>query len=257
MFETSVVPAQARASRGRIGLLTASIVAHSAIVLGGVAVSIASVNFPAVAPDEYRAAPIFDSVRIPPPLGNPNGGGPQPAQPVAAKPVATKPNQITAPSAVPETVIPVADAPVQGTGDATTNATGTATEPGPVGVPWGEPNSIGDLDAPPAPIDIPVQVETKVYQAHEVKAPVLLHKVEPRYPQIASRTGLTATVVVRCIIDKNGRVRDAEVVVPAPFATFDAAVLDAIQHWRFTPGAVRGQAVDSYFNLTVRFSVKR
>lgn len=255
MFETSVIHAQARAARGRFGLLTASIVAHTAVVFGAVAVSIASVDFPAVAPDEYRVAPVFVPVRIPPPLGNPNGGAqPKPAQPTQPKTVAPPPNQITAPPIVPDTVMPVASAPT-GSGDENANTTGTV--PGPVGELWGTEDSIGDLDAPPAPIAAPVQAEKKVYQPHEVRAPVLLHRVEPRYPQSLIQTRMSATVVVRCVIDKNGRVRDPEVIVPASMPPFNAEVLRVVTQWRFTPGSMRGQAVDSYFDLTVRFNVTR
>jgi protein TonB len=255
MFETSVVQAQGRKARGRFGLLTASIITHTAVVFGAVAVSIASVDFPKVAPDEYRVAPAFVPVRIPPPLGDPNGGAPpKPVQPVASKPVAP-PTQITAPPNIPETVTPLASAS-DVTGDEGTNPSGTV--PGPIGVPWGEKDSIGDLDAPPASsIVTPASLEEKVYQPHEVKAPVLLHRVEPRYPQMLIRTGMSATVVVRCIIDRNGHVQNAQVVVPASMPPFNTEVLRVVTQWRFTPGSVRGQAVDSYFDLTVRFNVKR
>ncbi|MEO8381113.1 MAG: energy transducer TonB [Acidobacteriota bacterium] len=254
MFETSVVQAQGTKARGRFGLLTASIIAHTAVAFGAVAVSIASVDFPITAPDEYQLPPVVMTVRIPPPLGNPNGGAPpKPAQPAPVKPAAP-PAGITAPPTIPDTVTPVAsESPVSG--DANPNPSGT--EPGPIGVPWGQKDSIGDLDAPPVPIGVPVQVEEKIYQPYEVKAPVLLRRVEPRYPQSLVRTGLSATVVVRCIIDKNGHVQNPEVIVPASMPPFNGEVMRVISQWRFTPGSVRGQAVDSYFDLTVRFAVTR
>lgn len=255
MFETSVVTVQGRRSKGRIGLFTASILAHSAIVLGAVGVSIASVDFPRVAPHEYRVAPQFS---VPPPLGNPNGGrAPAPPRP-AATPVPPRPDVITAPPSVPETITTHSEPPATnpGDGESSGDATGSGTEPGPVGVPWGQPDGVGDLNAPPGPIEVP-QVEEKIYQAHEVKAPVLVHRVEPRYPAIASRAGMTATVVVRCIIDRNGRVRDPETLVSAPIAAFNASVLDAVSRWTFKPGTVGGQPVDSYFTLTVQFTFKR
>lgn len=219
------------------------------------AVSIASVNFPAVAPDENRAAPVYTPVRIPPPLGNLNGGAqPKPAQPVAAKPVAPPPGDV-APQVIPENVTPLESAS-NSTSDESRNPGGTV--PGPVGVEWGEKNSIGDLDAPPAPpIAEPLQVETRVYEPSEVKAPVLLRRVEPRYPQMLINTRMSATVVVRCVIDRNGHVQNPQVVVPASMPPFNDEVLRVVSQWRFTPGSVRGQAVDSYFDLTVRFAVTR
>ncbi|HEX8618047.1 MAG TPA: TonB family protein [Thermoanaerobaculia bacterium] len=256
MFETSMVRAQAQTA-GRVSLLTMSLVAHSTVILGAIAFSLASVDFPTNAPDEFALAPFIASVRIPPPLGNPNGGAPKP-QPPAVKSAATppvQPNQPTAPSQIPND-IPTVDAPSTAsttTGTGEPNATGTV--PGPVGVPWGTKDSVGDLDAPPAPATNATPVEEKIYEAHEVKAPVLLHRIDPPYPPQLVKTRIPALVVVRCVIDKNGRVRDPQ-IVRAALPPFNAAVLDAVQQWRYTPGSRNGIAVETYLTLTVTFSVK-
>lgn len=256
MFETSVVRARTQAATGRFSLLSVSIVAHTAMVFGAVAVSVASVDFPAIAPNEYSRAPAFAAIQIPPPLGNPDGGArPQTAQqqPAPQRPVPS--NQITAPVTVPETVTPV-DAPSDGSGDAGAHSGGTV--PGPIGVPWGTEHSIGDLDAPPL-VNVPVQpaIEEKIYQSHEVVAPILVRRVDPRYPPVLMRTGVPATVVVRCVIDKTGNVRDAEVVVPASMPPFNAEVLSVLPQWRYKPATYGGRPVDSYLMLTVHFAVKR
>lgn len=256
MFETSVVRARTQAATGRFSLLSVSVVAHTAMVFGAVAVSVASVDFPAIAPDEYSRAPAFEAIQIPPPLGNPDGGArPQAAQQQQPPPRPAPVNQITAPATVPDTVTPV-DAPSNGSGDAGANPGGTV--PGPIGVPWGTENSIGDLDAPPL-IDVPAQpqVEERIYQPHEVVAPVVVRRVDPRYPPAFMRTGVAVTVIVRCIIDKNGNVRDAEVVVPAPMAPFNAEVLSVLPQWKYKPATYAGRPVDSYLMLTVHFAVKR
>jgi protein TonB len=223
-------------------------------VVGAVAVSIASVDFPAVAPNEYSRAPVFATVQIPPPLGNPNGGARPQTQP-AVKPPAPQPtNQVTAPATVPETVTPLESS---GTGDANTNPSGTVE--GPTGVPWGTEHSIGDLDAPPVVDVVPAQprVEERIYQPHEVVAPVLVRKIDPRYPTQFQRVGVSVTVVVRCIIDKNGNVRDADVVVPSLMAPFNAEVLNVLPQWKYKPATLAGRPVDSYLMLTVHFAVKR
>ena len=256
MFETSVVRARTQAATGRFSLLSVSVVAHTAMVFGAVAVSVASVDFPAIAPDEYSRAPAFAAIQIPPPLGSPDGGArPQAAQQQQPPPRPAPVNQITAPATVPDAVTPV-DAPSNGSGEADANPGGTV--PGPIGVPWGTENSIGDLDAPPL-IDVPAQpqVEERIYQPHEVVAPVVVRRVDPRYPPAFMRTGVSVTVVVRCIIDKNGRVRDAEILKHGPMAPFDQSVLDTVTTWRYTPGSLNGIAVDTYLNVTVHFAVKR
>lgn len=256
MFETSTIRAQAQVATGRLSLLSVSVIAHTAILVGAVAVSIASVDFPATAPDEYARAPFFQAVQIPPPLGTPNAG-PKPRQPESQPVQKPSVNQVTAPSALPDTVKPV-DSPTSGTGDVNTNSnpgTGEGTE----GVPWGVEKSIGDLDAPPVVDAPPVQAqpEERIYQSYEVVAPVLLAKVEPRYPPALLRAAPAATVVVRCIIDKSGNVRDPEVIVPASLAPFNAEVLRVVSQWRYKPATFGGRSVDSYLTLTVHFAVKR
>jgi len=255
MFETSVIRAQARPARSRLAVLITSVVAHSAVVIGTVAISIASTSFPEAAPREYQRAPVFAVVQIPPPLGNPNGGArPQTAQPQQPqKPPAS--NVVTAPSTVPDHVQTATEVPLSGNADPNANATGTV--PGPIGVADGVPESFGDPNAVPLVNAIPVaQPENRIYDASEVVAPVLMQRVEPRYPSVFLRTGVSATVVVRCVIDKNGNVRDAEVLVPG-LPPFNAEVLRVVSQWKYKPATFGGRAVDSYLNLTVHFAVKR
>jgi periplasmic protein TonB len=253
MFETSVIQARAQAAGGRLSLLTMSVIAHSAVIVGAIAFSIASVEFPTTAPDAYEDAPTFESVRIPPPLGDPNGGKPkEPEQQKQAVTPPPAPTQITAPSTVPETVTPVAT-PSSGSTDSGPLSSGTV--PGPIGQPYGVKDSIGDVDAPPA-IPAAPPVENKIYQPYEVKAPVLVRKVDPVYPQMFVHAGIAATVVVRCIIDKNGHVRDAQISLSGK-KPFDDAVIAAVQQWRYNPASLRGEAVDSYLDVTVHFTVRR
>lgn len=253
MFETSVIQGQPRAAGGRLSLLTISIIAHSAVIIGAVAFSIASVDFPLSAPDEFAQAPMFLPVLVPPPLGVQNGGAvrqPEPARPVTPPPQPPS-NQITAPGTVPDTVTAAAT-PSTGTANTTGDPNATSTEP--LGVPWGTKDSLGDLDAPPGIVDAQPRPE-KIYEVSEVIAPVGLFRPAPPYPPSLIKTRLSAVVVVRCVIDKNGHVRDPQVIVPATMDPFNKAVVAAVQRWRFTPGSLNGQAVETYLSLTVKFSV--
>lgn len=252
MFETSVVHAEV--VKGRYSLLTVSLIAHSAVVVGALAFSVASVDFPTAAPNEFALAPTTLVLRVPPPLGDPNGGRrPETPKPEAPKPQPQTPSQITAPPAIPDTVT-TAQPQLPGAGENSGPSSGTGTVDGPVGVPWGVKDSLGDLDAPPV-TTTQAPVEEKIYEVHEVKAPVPIVKTQPQYPTVLLKTKQRATVIVRCVIDKNGRVRDPQVIVPAAMAPFNDAVLRAVQQWRYTPGSRNGQAVDTYLNVTVHFAV--
>jgi protein TonB len=252
MFETSVIREGVAGSRRRASLLSISVIAHTLVIVASITAGIASVKFPAQPPDEYELAPIPVAVPLPPtPQGNPNGGGrPQQAVPKPQTPPPS--NQLTAPSTVPDTIQPVESSSGEQTDP---SGTGTGQVAGPVGDPNGVPGSISTDTSAPIPA-VPEVVEDRIYQASEVKAPVLIHRVEPRYPTTMIHAGMPATVGVRCIIDKNGNVRDAQVVV-ASLPPFNNAVIEAVKQWRFTPGSLRGQAVNTYLDLTVNFAVKR
>lgn len=250
MFETSVVQARAQVAGGRYSLLTISLIAHSAVIVGIVAFSIASVEFPVAAPDAYEDAPSFLPVVVPPPLGRPDGGRQAEPQQQRQAAVPVRPVQDAAPNQLPDEVIPVETA-----SNVTSDATGPATgETGPFGDPDGVKGSVADPNG--IVTDIAPPVEQKIYQPHEVRAPVLLHRVDPAYPQVFVRAGIPATVVVRCVIDKNGQVRSPEVIVSGR-KPFDDAVIAAVQQWRYTPASLRGVAVDSYLDVTVNFTLRR
>lgn len=254
MFETSVIQGQPSVAAGRLSLLTISIVAHSAVVVGAIVVSIASVDFPSMAPDEFAQAPTFLPVLVPPPLGVLQGGAVKPAE--ASKPAAPppqpQPNQVTAPSAVPDDVPQLEPASTGPSTPGTGVPGATSTEP--LGVPWGVKDSVGPLDGPPGVVQAAPEVE-KIYEAHEVKAPVGIYRPAPPYPPLLIKAKMPATVVVRCVIDKNGRVRDPQITLPARMAPFNESVLATVTKWRFTPGSLNGEAVETYLSLTVHFSV--
>ncbi|HEX3577637.1 MAG TPA: energy transducer TonB, partial [Thermoanaerobaculia bacterium] len=63
---------------------------------------------------------------------------------------------------------------------------------------------------------------------------------------------MNGTVVVECIIDKTGRVREAH-VLSSTSTMFNQSAVDAVQQWHFVPGSLHGSAVDTIFDLTVTF----
>lgn len=249
MFETSMVLAAKGPTGRRIGLLTASLTAHTALVIGAIVLSVASTEFPQEAPGEST---VYRPVAAPPLLGTPGGGAP-PRQAVTPPPPPRQqpapPSPITAPPAVPNDV-PEAEGPPGAPG---TTPSGEGLNEGPIGVPGGDPHGAGDLQTPPSVVQAPPA--ERIYEVGSgVTPPVAIHKVQPPYPPSMVRIGMPATVVVRCVIDRNGRVRDPQVVVPA-MQPFNEEVVRAVRQWRFRPGSLNGQAVEVYLELKVHFSV--
>lgn len=250
MFDTSIVRSRAATAPRQASLFTASLIAHATAVLAAIALSVASVEFPVTAPDEYALAPVPIAVRIPPPLGTPEGGPRRSVTPAVERQT-IRPAEPVAPALVPDVVAPVEPmepAGGRGTGETSSDPAGGGT----LGVPWGVEGGMGDAgptieETPPA---------GAIYEiGGEVKAPVAVYRVEPPYPRSLLPTRMAATVVVRCVIGMDGRVRDP-LIVSGSLPPFNEAVMAAVRQWRFTPGSLRGNAVETWFDLTVRFSAR-
>lgn len=247
MFDTSLVRAHAVAAPRRITLL-ASFLIHSVAVVGAVALTLASTQLPANPPKQSDLYRPVDPPAIPPlPLGQRQAPRPQVTTPAKPKPVIA-PQQITA---VPDQAPVVLDAPVSNAMPASAADTGKAGR-GPIGDPSGRPDGV---DLGQAASTGPAGPGIYTPGAAGVTSARVISRVEPRFPQALIRGVRMATVVVRCVIGKDGRIHDPEVVTSS-FPPFNAAVIDALNQWKFVPGMMHGQPVDTWFELTVRFQVR-
>lgn len=246
MFETSQVHARALSSARHARFFTASIAVHSLAIVGAVIASVASIDFPSHAPDQLAALQLVARVDLPP-------AGPRAAAPSRPQAATQPPRQQTAPVA-PES-IPDEVTPLENSG-----AVNSDTLAGDEGRAAGEKDGVTDG----IPGGIPeegngVTTGTPVHEGPlvvggEVLAPRVLTRVTPEFPAIAARAGMKGVVVVECIIDRQGNVRDAR-VLHSPFSAFEHSALSAVRQWKFAPGTYRGNPVATIFNLTVTFSV--
>jgi protein TonB len=250
MFETSVVRERVIGAERRMGLVTASVALHSLIIIAAIAVSLTNSGFPNHAPNQseiFRPIPV---VSLPEPLGHPRAAVAQPAaKPAAVHPMQAAPPMNVAPQNVPD-AIPQVAAPQSAATD-----TGGSANVGDdrIGVPWGDPNSV-DIGQSHTQQVAP-DATGPLYVTGDVKPPVAIHRVEPVYPAALVRAKVSGTVKLLCVIDKEGNVRNPQ-VISSTFAAFDQSAIDAVQKWRFVAGSLRGRAVDTYFELTVRFTAR-
>jgi len=167
---------------------------------------------------------------------------PAPRAPTAPKtpprPVEETP-KFTAPVEVPEQVKPDAgiDLGVQG------------GVPGGVegGVPGGVVGGVvgGLPDAPP-----PVQA---VRVGGVIKEPKKLKHVPPNYPDIAKQARVQGVVILECTISPQGKVTDVKVLRGIPL--LDAAAIDAVKQWVYTPTLLNGVPVPVIMTVTVNFKL--
>lgn len=246
MLEHAIIASSDK--KKRILVLPISIGAHILLIAVAVWAGVWNVGVPENPPAQGWTLVIGVAPAIPPPAP------PPPAEPAQSDP---QPVQQTPVEPVTPTIVPfeVPDIPVTPVTGGETGAGERGGEPGgveggtPGGVVGGEPGGMlggggtGQGDGP-------------LVVGGDVKAPVTIRRVDPEYPRPAQLAGIQGTVVMRCVIDRQGRIRSAE-VHKAVHPILDAAALAAVRQWRFRPGTLNGQPVDVIFHLTVNFSLER
>lgn len=103
-------------------------------------------------------------------------------------------------------------------------------------------------------IRIPAWQPSVLRVGGDVKAPVLISRVEPVYSEVARKAGISGIVICEVVIDRTGVPGAIRVLKPLPFG-LDQAAVDAVKHWRFEPGTLNGKPVDVIFNVTVNFKL--
>lgn len=104
---------------------------------------------------------------------------------------------------------------------------------------------------PPAPAEVP---DGPVRVGGDVKAPVVVKKVEPQYTEVARTGHVAGVVILEAIINKQGEVEDVRVLKGLPLGLSEKAE-EAVKEWRFKPGTMNGEPVAVIFNLTVNFTL--
>ena len=98
------------------------------------------------------------------------------------------------------------------------------------------------------------QTEEPLRVGGDVKAPIAIRRVDPKYNHASRADGISGIVILETEIDKAGDVRKVIVLKRLPGALDDAAIA-AIRQWRFEPATMNGKPVDAIFNLTVNFKI--
>jgi protein TonB len=106
-----------------------------------------------------------------------------------------------------------------------------------------------------AQIEQDIQIEDDApppdFVAYE-KEPVVVRKVDPKYPEIALRAGLEGNVYLKVWVDKEGKVRKA-VVLKSDAEIFNQAAIDAATQWVFTPAVMQKGPVSVWVSIPFRF----
>lgn len=98
---------------------------------------------------------------------------------------------------------------------------------------------------------------TRVYSLAEVdRAPQLMVMARLAYPPDLKQQGIAGDVVVECVVDFDGSVRDP-VVISSTRKEFELPALQAVSKWKFKPGRKGKEKVNVRQELTVKFGPKK
>lgn len=94
----------------------------------------------------------------------------------------------------------------------------------------------------------------KVFDLSQLdQIPVARVQQQPIYPYEMRRAGITGQVVIEFIVDTRGDVVDPYVVSSTNRA-FEAPALQAVSHWKFSPGRRGGKAVNTRMSVPIVFN---
>jgi len=74
------------------------------------------------------------------------------------------------------------------------------------------------------------------------------------YPLVAKQRGLSGSVVVRGIVNKNGKINGLQLISGPP--VFRDAAFEAVKQWVFRPARLNGQAIEQEATIRVDFGAK-
>jgi periplasmic protein TonB len=102
------------------------------------------------------------------------------------------------------------------------------------------------------PILSPPPVVRPVRVSHMMEGN-LIHRVQPEYPTLAREARIQGTVVLRAIINRDGRIENLQVLSGHPMLV--PAAIEAVRRWRYRPYLLNDQPVEVETQITVNFTL--
>ena len=126
------------------------------------------------------------------------------------------------------------------------------------GVPGGIPGGVlggvlGGMVAGEPPPPPPPRTPARV--GGDIKAPALIHRVEPVYPTLAVNGKVAGTVILEATVNESGEVTNLTVLRSIPL--LDKASITAVKQWRYEPLLLNGVPSPFILTVTVTFAVQQ
>lgn len=126
-----------------------------------------------------------------------------------------------------------------------------------------QPQQPGTMPPPPPPPPPPDEASTNsammdgefpIRVGGNIAPPTKIRDVRPIYPPEALANKVAGVVIVQATIDGEGKVRDARVLKSIPL--LDAAAVEAVRQWEFTPTLLNGVPKPVIMVLTINFTLE-
>ncbi len=76
---------------------------------------------------------------------------------------------------------------------------------------------------------------------------------QPKYPERARSEGWEGTVLLRILVDENGKAKSLQVNHSSGFEALDNAAVETVRHWRFYPAHYGERRVESWVKIPIIF----
>ncbi len=123
----------------------------------------------------------------------------------------------------------------------------------PGGVPGGSMGGVMGSIIGGTPTAVPKVAVQRIRVSQGVVAGLVIHKVQPNYPQLAKTARVQGNVQLAALIGKDGTIQNLHVLSGHPLLT--QAALDAVKQWRYKPYILNGEPVEVDTQITVIFSL--
>jgi TonB family protein len=99
----------------------------------------------------------------------------------------------------------------------------------------------------------PAEKPSRIRIGGNIAAASMTHQVMPVYPAVARQAHVSGTVVLHCIIGKDGSVQRLEYISGPPLLMKSA--MDAVRQWTYKPTLLNGEAVEVDTTVSVIFAL--
>jgi TonB family protein len=101
----------------------------------------------------------------------------------------------------------------------------------------------------------PASQPADIVDSIDIVQPVLIHRVNPEYPEVAKKARIQGVVILEAAISNEGTVESVK-VLRGVHPVLDQAAQNAVRKWRYKPATYNGRPVKVKSTVSVNFKLK-